>query len=133
MTETYANLHRPHPCGQRSEGVKPRRGGLFITTDAPRLFFLFFGGAAFAQRIAAKAPASNNILRTEVVHAPRRRKTKRLAAIVVLPYKQATPTGFLTQATSSQPHTKQLEMWVMPSPEEERENPRRFIGVMPPF
>ena len=45
-------------------GQKPRRGGLFIATDVSIPFFLFFGGAAFAKRIAARVPASNRVLRT---------------------------------------------------------------------
>ena len=116
LTETYTDLHLSHRCGQRSDGVKPRRGGLFIATDAPNPFFLFVGGAAFAKRIAAKVPASNHVLDTEMIHAPRRRKTKRKGKICVFPYKQATPTRFMTQPTNSLPHIRQLKMCVMTSP-----------------
>jgi hypothetical protein len=47
------------------------------------------------------------------VPAPRRRKTKSKGTICIFRYKQATPTGFVIQATSSQPHIRQLKMWVI--------------------
>jgi len=73
---------------------KPRRGGLFIATSTYKLFFLFFGGAAFAMTVPARMSAPHHALRMEMDTAPRRRKTKRKAIIGVLTYKQATPAGF---------------------------------------
>ena len=67
FTETYPNLHRPCPCSQPSDGLKPRRGGLFIATDVPGPPFLFFGGAAF-EKSATEVPSSNDVLCTEMLH-----------------------------------------------------------------
>ncbi len=52
-----------------------------------------FRRRGIAQRIRAKAPAFNCDLDTEMVSAPRRRKTKSKGTIRVFPYKQATPYG----------------------------------------
>src|SRR5260221_10140056 len=84
LTETNAYLLGPHSCDQRSGGLKPQRGGLFIVTDAPRSLFLFFGGAAFAKRTPSRFPASKHDLRTKTVQPPRRRKTKRITTICIL-------------------------------------------------
>src|SRR6266581_2747662 len=80
------------------DGLKPRRGGLFIANERPQLFLLFFGGAAFAMNMAAWNVSAGNFLPRPSFAAPRRRKTKRTEMIGALPYKQATPTGFVALA-----------------------------------
>src|ERR1051326_8126695 len=42
LTETNVSLHRSHGCGHRSGSSKPRRGGLFIATDAPEIVLFVF-------------------------------------------------------------------------------------------
>jgi hypothetical protein len=48
----------------------------------------------------------------EILTTPRRRKTKRKGTIYVLPYKQATPTGFATQADNREHFIRPKRMWV---------------------
>ena len=51
----------------------------------------------------------------EIATTPRRRKTKSGGTIYVLPYKQATPTGFGMQADNREPYMSPLKMRVMTS------------------
>jgi hypothetical protein len=81
------------------DGFKPQRGGLFIVTNAPRSFFLFFGGAAFANMIPFRIPTSK--------HACAQKRSSRRAAEkqkekvrFAFYYIQATPLGFLLQANA---------------------------------
>src|SRR5206468_7844931 len=48
------------------------RGGLFVASNTPEACFLFFGGAADANGVPAKIPASSHALWNEIVRAPRR-------------------------------------------------------------
>jgi len=59
--ETNADGRQIHIPATSRNALKPRRGGLFITTNTLRLFFLFFGGAAFARTIQAKLSASTTL------------------------------------------------------------------------
>src|ERR1041385_810810 len=54
LTETNVNLHRSHGCGHRSGGSKPRRGGLFIATDAPRDRSFCFSAARHPDHFCAQ-------------------------------------------------------------------------------
>src|SRR5258706_161167 len=48
---------------------------LVLELSLQKLFFLFFGGSAFAKRLPVKIPASNRSPSVEMFRAPRRRKT----------------------------------------------------------
>jgi len=94
--------------------LKPRRGGLFIATNTRRLLFLFFGGAAFATSMPGKMSALNHALWTEMLIAPRRRKTKNNGVAGGAHYKRATPTGFVIQANNGHAETRPPKMCVVP-------------------
>jgi|ERR1051325_636072 hypothetical protein len=113
LTKANADLHRPHSGDHSSDGLKPRRGGLFIATDAPKIVLFVFRRRGNSKGDPTGLPASKQALRTEMVRVPRRRKTKRSGTLCVLPYKQATPTGFAIQPAISKPQTGPQEMWVM--------------------
>src|SRR6266513_2324714 len=94
----------PNSCNRRDR-LKPRRGWpVYSQQTPPKLFFLFFGGAAFVMTMPAWKLSAQLTLRAQRVIAPRRRKTKRKAMIGVLPYKQATPTGFGAPADRNNPY-----------------------------
>ncbi len=105
---------KPHliSCNGR-DGIKPRRGGLFIATNMHRLFFLFFGGAAFATTMLARISAPNHVLRAETLAHAAPPKNKKKGTIYVLPYKQATPTGLPERENRRQSFCKQSdEIWL---------------------
>ena len=113
LRETNADGRQLPIPATTGSGLKPRRGGLFIATNTHRLFFLFFGGAAFAMTMSAKMSAPQHAPDMGMATAPRRRKTKAGRTICVLPYKQATPTGFGMHAAKSEPYMSPAKMWVM--------------------
>jgi hypothetical protein len=115
LRETNADGRQLLIPATTEHGLKPSRGGLFIATNTHRLFFLFFGGAAFATIMPAKMSAPQNAPGLEMATVPRRRKTKSGGTIYVLPYKQATPPGFGMQAGNSEPYMSPAKMWVMTS------------------
>ena len=113
MRETNADGRQLPIPATNGNGLKPRKGGLFIATNTHRLFFLFFSGAAFTTTVSAKMLALQHAPGMVMAAAPRRRKTKSGGTIYVLPYKQATPTGFGMQADNSEPYMSPAKMWVM--------------------
>src|ERR1043165_2311156 len=84
----------------------PWRGWLLVVSTAnpggawlqgkkqnlPLLFFFLRRG--IPKRDPTRLPASKQVLRTEMVRVPRRRKTKGTISGGIGGYKQATPTGF---------------------------------------
>src|SRR5258706_12571431 len=68
-------VSRMNPKKHESTERKPRRGGLFLATNTHRLFFLFFGGAAFATPIRAMMSAPITLCAREF--SPRRAAEKR--------------------------------------------------------
>jgi hypothetical protein len=113
LRETNADGRWLHIVVPNRSGFKPQRGGLFMATNAHRSFFLFFGGAAHATTMPANLSAPNHARRMAMLIAPRRRKTKRERTICILPYKQATPLGFMLQANYRQSYVSPSTMWVI--------------------
>ena len=91
MRESNADRYQFHLPATTRDGLKPRRGGLFIATNTHSLFFLFFGGAARASISTRGTWMGADILDGIVVANAAPPKNKKKGTIYVLPYKQATP------------------------------------------
>ncbi len=117
MRESNADRYQFHLPATTRDGLKPRRGGLFIATNTHSLFFLFFGGAARASLSMRRTWLGVASLACMVVANGAPPKNKKKGTIYVLPYKPATPTGFVTQADNSEPDISAAKMWVMTSVE----------------
>ena len=46
----FAHIFTLSVAAPEAAGPQPRRGAMFIARGAPKVFFLFFGGAALANR-----------------------------------------------------------------------------------
>src|SRR2546430_468889 len=102
-----------HPVTVR-DGLKPRRGGLFIANERPQIILFVFRRRGFCTDNAHLEYQYSTCFRGARVHGAALPKNKKKRNdLRILPINRPPLRGFGSGADNSEPNTSASKMWVM--------------------